>query len=99
AAAKTVWNVSASSGFRSLLRRENPDVCHFHNTFPLISPAAFHAAKAEGIQVLLPLHNARLLCPSAPFLRDGGVCEDCGSKPIACPAIVHRCYRQSRSAS
>jgi glycosyltransferase involved in cell wall biosynthesis len=98
-AAKTVWNGSSYSGFRSLLRQEKPDVCHFHNTFPLISPAAFHAAKAEGVPVVLTLHNYRLLCPSATFLRDGKVCEDCGGKPIAWPAVVHRCYRDSRSAS
>jgi len=98
-AAKTVWNGSSYSGFRSLVRREKPDVCHFHNTFPLISPAVFHAARAEGVPVVVTLHNYRLLCPSATLLRDGKVCEDCRGKPIAWPAVVHGCYRGSRSAS
>ena len=40
-------------------------------------PAVYYAAKAEGVAVVQTLHNYRLLCPAATFLRDGGVCEDC----------------------
>ncbi len=44
------------------------------------------------------LHNYRLLCPGAMFLRDGAVCESClGKMPI--PAVIHKCYRGSRAAS
>ena len=47
-AAATVWNGKVYREFRALLRRERPDVTHFHNTLPLISPAAYYAARAEG---------------------------------------------------
>jgi glycosyltransferase involved in cell wall biosynthesis len=74
-------------------------VAHFHNTFPLVSPAGYYAAKAEGVPVVQTLHNYRLLCPNALFFRDGRVCEDCMSKVIPWPGVVHKCYRGSRAAS
>jgi glycosyltransferase involved in cell wall biosynthesis len=95
----TVWNASAYRELRSLIRRERPDVVHFHNTLPLISPAGYYAARAEGVPVIQTLHNYRLLCPVALFFRDGRVCEDCMGKAVPWPGVVHRCYRGSRAAS
>jgi glycosyltransferase involved in cell wall biosynthesis len=98
-AAVTLWNRQVYQELRSLIRKEKPHVAHFHNTFPLISPAAYHAVKAEGIPVVQTLHNYRLLCPNGLFFRDGQVCEDCLGQPIAWPGVVHACYRDSRVAS
>src|SRR5919107_3263037 len=95
----TVWNTSAYRELGALIRRERPHVVHFHNTFPLVSPAGYYAAKAEGVPVVQTLHNYRLLCPNALFFRDGGVCEDCMGKAITWPGVVHKCYRGSRAAS
>jgi glycosyltransferase involved in cell wall biosynthesis len=75
-----------------------PDVVHFHNTFPLISPAAYYACRDLGVPVVQTLHNYRLFCPAASFFRDGKVCEDCLGKS-RWQAVRHACYRQSRSAS
>ena len=36
-----------------LVRRYKPDVVHFHNTFPLISPAAYYAVRRHGAAVIL----------------------------------------------
>jgi glycosyltransferase involved in cell wall biosynthesis len=95
----TVWNTSAYRELGALIRRERPDVVHFHNTLPLVSPAGYYAAKAEGVPVIQTLHNYRLLCPVALFFRDGRVCEDCMGKAVPWPGVVHRCYRGSRTAS
>ncbi len=95
----TVWNTSAYRELRALIRRERPDVVHFHNTLPLVSPAGYYAAKAEGVPVIQTLHNYRLLCPVALFFRDGRVCEDCMGKAVPWPGVVHGCYRGSRAAS
>jgi len=95
----TVWNSEAYREVRALIRRERPQVAHFHNTFPLISPAAYHAARAEGVPVVQTLHNYRLLCPNALFFREGRVCEDCLGKTVPWPGVVHACYRESRTAS
>jgi glycosyltransferase involved in cell wall biosynthesis len=72
---------------------------HLHNTFPLISPAAYYAAAAEGAPVVQTLHNYRLLCPAATLYRAQTVCEDCVGKPVAWPAVLHSCYRGSKPAS
>jgi glycosyltransferase involved in cell wall biosynthesis len=96
---KTIWNWDVYREMRSLIQQHKIQVVHFHNTFPLISPAAYYAAKAEGASVVQTFHNYRLLCPNALFLRDGKVCEDCLGKPIPWQGIQHKCYRQSKSAS
>src|SRR5260370_40046999 len=68
-------------------------------TFQVIPPAAYYAARGEGVGVVQTLHNFRLLCPNALFFRNGRVCEECLGRSIPWPGIVHKCYRGSRVAS
>lgn len=96
---RTTWSSRSYQEITKLLKKEKPDVAHFHNTFPLISPAAYYACEEMGVPVVQTLHNYRLLCPGATFLRDGKVCEACLRKPVAWPGIAHRCYRGSRRAT
>jgi len=98
-AMQTIWNRQSHSELSEVLRRERPQIVHFTNTFPLISPAAYYAARSEGAKVVQSLHNYRLLCPSGLLMRDGKACEECLAKRIAWPAVAHGCYRNSRSAS
>jgi glycosyltransferase involved in cell wall biosynthesis len=72
---------------------------HVHNTFPLLSPAVYYAAKSCGTPVVQTLHNYRFLCPGATFFRDEQPCEECLGKSIPWPGIMHACYRRSRPAS
>src|SRR4051812_35786000 len=46
--ASTVWNHKVARDIRKLIQQEQIEVCHFHNTFPLVSPAAYYAARAAG---------------------------------------------------
>ena len=95
----TLWNAATSAAIRSIIRRERPDYAHFHNTFPLLSPAVYRAARAEGVPVIQTLHNYRLLCPNAMLFRDRRPCNDCVKRRVAWPGVLHRCYRNSRAAS
>ena len=95
----TIWNQRASTDVRTFLAREKPHVAHFHNTFPLLSPAVYGAARRSGVAVVQSLHNYRIVCPNALLFRDGSVCEECVTKRVKWPAIVHACYRDSRAAS
>jgi glycosyltransferase involved in cell wall biosynthesis len=72
---------------------------HFHNTFPLISPAGYYAAGKHQIPVVQTLHNYRLLCAGATFFRDGKICEQCMERQSLLPALLHACYRNSRPAT
>ena len=98
-AASVVWNQRLFRDLSQLLEKDPPDVVHFHNTFPLMSPAGYSAARRLGIPVVQTLHNFRLLCLNGLFLRDGRICEDCLGRSIPWPGVVHACYRTSRQAS
>ncbi len=98
-ASKTVWSDEAYHAVKQQLMQHAYDVMHVQNFFPLISPSVYYAAREQGVPVVQTLHNYRLLCPNALFFRDGQVCEDCLGKAIPYPGVVHRCYRESRTAS
>lgn len=95
--ARLVWASDTVKELRSLIQKEDPDVAHFHNTFMMISPAAYYACHRAGVPVVQTLHNYRLLCPAATFYRDGHVCEDCLGKTPPWPGVLHACYRSSRT--
>jgi glycosyltransferase involved in cell wall biosynthesis len=95
-AADTLWSVSTHDQALAMLRTHRPDVVHVHNTFPLISPSLYWACAKAGVPVVQTLHNFRLACPQAMFLRDGKVCESCLGK-MPWPALRHGCYRGSRA--
>ncbi len=97
--AKTFWNKAAASELGKIIRRERPQIMHCTNTFPLISPAAYRIAKEHGVGVVQSIHNYRMLCPKAQFVRDSQVCEKCLGRRFAWPAIIHACYRESRIAT
>ncbi|WP_129779392.1 glycosyltransferase [Peristeroidobacter soli] len=92
------WSVAAARELSGLIGRTRPDVAHFHNTFPLISPSAYGACVAAGVPVVQTLHNYRLICPGAMLYREGVPCEDCVGKSLL-PALRHRCYRHSLPAT
>ncbi|HBP89345.1 MAG TPA: glycosyltransferase family 4 protein [Nitrospirales bacterium] len=95
----TIWNSHACRELKNLIKIERPEIMHVHNTFPLISPVAYYAAKSENIPVVQTLHNYRLLCLNPNLFRNGKVCEDCLGKFMPWPGILHSCYRGNRKAS
>ena len=98
-AGEAVWNVGAARMLSGICEAQRPDIVHFHNTFPRLSPAVVRAAHDAGAAVVHTLHNFRLLCPNGLFFRNGRVCEQCGSRRLAWPAVAHRCYRDSSAAT
>jgi len=96
---RTTWSTRSYREVEELLRKVKPSVAHFHNTFPLISPAAYYACAEVGVPAVQTLHNYRLLCPTATLFRGGKVCEQCLGKGIPWTGVVHACYRGSAAAS
>ena len=98
AARQTLWSSRTTRDLAELFRSFRPDVIHVHNTFPLISPSLYWAAERAGVPVVQTLHNFRLMCLNALFLREGQVCEDClGHTPWR--GVARACYRGSHAAS
>lgn len=93
---RLIWADDAAQELAALLRRVQPDVVHCHNTFAMISPAAYYVCQRLGVPVVQTLHNYRLHCLRADFFRAGRVCEACLGKRLPWPGIVHGCYRGSR---
>jgi glycosyltransferase involved in cell wall biosynthesis len=97
-AAQAIWSTDATDRVRGLIRRSKADIVHCHNLFPVLSPAVLRAASGEGAAVVMTLHNYRLLCLPATFIRDGRVCEDWLVR-TPWPGVVHACYRDSTLGS
>jgi glycosyltransferase involved in cell wall biosynthesis len=92
------WSFASADALRRLIAEHAPDVAHFHNTFPQISPAAYGACREAGVPVVQTLHNYRMFCANGLLNRGGAACESCvGRAPL--PALLHGCYRDSRLAT
>ena len=91
----TIFNPRTYKDIKRIIRKENIDVVHVHNTLNLVSPAVYYAALSCKLPVVQTVHNFRLLCPGATFYRDGHICEDCVHHGLKC-AIKNNCYRGSK---
>jgi glycosyltransferase involved in cell wall biosynthesis len=98
AAATAIWSQHSADEIGKICERFRPDVVHAHNTFPLISPSLYWTASRRQLPIVQTLHNFRLLCPQAIFLRDGKICEDCIGK-LPWRSVAHKCYRESAAQS
>jgi len=95
---QTLWSQSTARELSDVICNEGPDLIHVHNTFPLLSPSIYWASSRARVPVVQTLHNFRLLCAQATFLRKGELCEDClGRTPWR--GVLRKCYRNSTSQS
>jgi glycosyltransferase involved in cell wall biosynthesis len=94
----TIWAADTRREFLELLVQEKPAVVHVHNTFMMISPSIYWACREARVPVVQTLHNYRLLCPGATFMRNNQVCEECVDRSLW-RSVRHACYHDSRSAT
>ena len=94
----TVGNPFAARAVAKKCREFKPDIVHFHNTFPLISPLAVRAA-SKYAPVVMTLHNYRTACAAGVPTRNGKVCSLCLDKRCVWDGVKHRCYRGSLFAT
>lgn len=98
ALASASWNGHAAGRVEAIARRARVDVVHVHNTWFALTPAVPARLSRAGYPVVATLHNYRLACANGLLFRDGHDCREClGGGPW--PAVVHRCYRDSRAQS
>ncbi len=89
------WSSRSYQEIKRVIQEFRPDIVHFQNFFPLISPAAYYACAESRVPVVQTLRNYRLLCPSGLFFRDGKVCEECMGHSLW-RSLFYGCYRNSR---
>jgi len=95
----TPWNPHSMRQIHRVLEREKPDIMHAHNTFPLISPSVFRAARGLGTATVLTLHNYRIFCAAGIPMRKSAPCIECIERDSVLPALKYGCYRNSRWAT
>ncbi len=95
-ALQTLWSNASYQKLKKFLEEVRPEVVHFHNTFPLISPSAYYACHDLNIPVVQTLDNQRLICPASTFYRNEKLCLDCLGKTTPWPGVLHGCYHDSR---
>ena len=93
-----IWSGESKQQLGDMLRRERPSIVHVHNTFMMMSPSIYAACREAGVPVVQTLHNYRMFCPAANFIRDGKVCEECAEHSLL-RGIQYGCYRDSKSAT
>lgn len=93
-----IWSKRTIRDLEQLISVEKPDFIHVHNTFPLISPSVYWVAKKHNIPTIQTIHNFRLSCIQAMYIRNMKVCEDCLNKG-PWRGVIRKCYRGSILAS
>ncbi|MDO8300774.1 glycosyltransferase [Lacisediminimonas sp.] len=97
-ARETMWSSRTMTELGQHIDSFAPDVIHVHNSFPLVSPSLYWAAARRSCPVVQTLHNFRLMCLQAMFLRNNRICEDCkGAVPWR--GVMRGCYHDSAAQS
>ncbi len=85
-----IYNPFSRRAFGGFLRETLPDIVHIHNLYPLISPSILPECTAQGIPVVMTVHNFRLACPNGLLLSQSGLCDRClGGKEYWC--VLRNC--------
>ncbi|HLG31045.1 MAG TPA: glycosyltransferase family 4 protein, partial [Candidatus Brocadiales bacterium] len=93
-AVKLPWQMKTYKEVRALIKKERPDLAHFHNIWYLISPSAYYACKDEGIPVVQTFHNYRFFCLNGMFMNKRRTCAYCKNR-LPWMGLLDRCYRNS----
>lgn len=91
---QTIWSRESYKNLVEILHSHKPDIVHFHNTFPLLSPSVYKACRDLSTPIVQTLHNYRMICPGALLQRNNQPCEDCITGSLY-NSLKHRCYRGS----
>lgn len=98
-AVRVLWNRRTYREMLQVLKAERPDLLHCNNLFPQISVSVYQAARQAGVPVVQGLRNYRSFCVNSFFYRDSKPCTQCLGSVTAWRGVLHKCYRDSYSAS
>ena len=92
---KIIWSYDTYRELKALIKREKPDVAHFHNIWYLISPSAYYACKECGVPVVQTLHNYRFFCINGLLMNGDSICESCIGR-LPWRGMLYGCFRNSK---
>ena len=93
---KNIWSAETYRELKRLIKKEKPNIAHFHNIWYLISPSAYYVCREFRIPVIQSIHNQRIFCPKATIYRDGTICTLCYKNFFPWPSVKYACYCNSR---
>jgi len=74
---QALYSHSARAEMAATIRSTAPDIAHFHNLYPLLSPSVLEACRELDVPTVLRCGDYKLTCPTAQHLRNGIPCEAC----------------------
>ena len=75
---KFIHNNEAVANLINLIAKEKPDVVHLHIFYRHFSNSILKVLKAEGIPMVMSVHEYRMLCPVYIMLDNkNNICEKC----------------------
>ena len=86
------WNKRVYDELGEFIDSFRPDIAHFNNIYPLITPTAYHVFKKNKIHIVQTVHNFRYMFPKGLLVRRGKLCPLCLDKRLIYPALIHPCY-------
>jgi glycosyltransferase involved in cell wall biosynthesis len=96
AARSFIHSSEAVRRLRALVIQERPEIAHLHNIYHQLTPSIIPMLKRLGVNVVLTLHDGKLVCPSYLMLNKGKLCLECAGKHFHLP-FTFNC-QQSRVA-
>ncbi|OGI22525.1 MAG: hypothetical protein A2808_03440 [Candidatus Moranbacteria bacterium RIFCSPHIGHO2_01_FULL_55_24] len=88
-AGKLIYNFEAKRKLRALLAEFRPDIAHAHNIYHQISPSIFSVLEAEGIPVVMTLHDYKIVSPNYNLFSKGRIWEHTSGLRCIADACVH----------
>ncbi|MBU0572392.1 glycosyltransferase family 4 protein [Patescibacteria group bacterium] len=89
------WNKSTEKELSGVIKRFKPDIAHFNNIFPQITPTAYYVCRRYKVPIAQTIHSFRFMFPKSILIRRGEICPNCLDKRLIYPTFLHRCYNQS----
>jgi glycosyltransferase involved in cell wall biosynthesis len=98
-AVNTLWSSKSYRFVLDKIKKNNYDILHVQNFFPILSPSIFYACKKTNTKVVMSVRNYRLICPNALMYINGSICQECVGKKFPFPSLKKKCYKDSIGAT
>jgi len=97
-AAASIYSIDARRSLRRLIRDQRPDIAHLHNIYHQLTLSIVDELVAQGIPIVMTVHDFKPVCPSYLAYTEHAPCRRCVTGHPG-HVIAHRCIKDSLAAS